>query len=551
MKLKRKHRYLLSVLTGLLLGLSFPYIGSAAPIAFIALVPLLIIEEQVYSSRYRSGKIFWHAYIAFWVYNFTATWWIYYASAGGMIMAVFTNALLMVLPFYLFHWTKRKVGIKEGYISLVFYWLAFEYLHYYWELSWPWLNLGNIFANWTSMIQWYEWSGVTGGTLWILLMNILMFHIIKKALIYREGWNIHSKKLILWGALIVIPWAISLVLYYSHAPEEKGKAWSVAAIQPNVDPYKKFDGITPDQQVRKIIQLGNEVVDEKVDIILAPETAIPFSVLEYRMHEHRLIQPIAEWVNELNGPTLVIGSSTHNFFETKNSPASRPLDNGKGYYEPYNTALVMAPSKEILTYHKSKLVLGVERLPFAKYFGFLENFALDLGGTMGSLGIEKNPKVFQHVDKDQNQLKFASLICYESVYGEFITRFIRKGAQVLFVITNDGWWEDTPGYKQHLAFSRLRAIENRTYVVRSANTGISCFINPRGDVSQATDWWVEGAIKGEVFANKELTVYSSHGDFLGRSSLLVAGLLLLYAIINSLRQLGIATPMSTKDSNKD
>lgn len=544
MELKRKHRYLLSILTGLILGLSFPYIGSAAPLAFVALIPLLIIEEQVYSKRYRSGKVFLHAYIAFFFYNLTATWWIYFASSGGVLMAVLANSLLMVLPFYFFHWTKKKVGVKEGYISLVFYWLAFEYLHYYWELSWPWLSFGNVFANWTSMIQWYEWTGVTGGTLWILVSNIFLFHIIKKAWIYREGWKTHLKKLYLWAALIVLPWLVSTIMYVRYEDDPKGKGLNVVSIQPNVDPYKKFNKIEPIDQIQTIIDLGKKQVDEEVDLILAPETAIPFSINESELEASWLVQPLIEWVNEMNGPTLVIGASTHKVFEEKQSPASRPMKNDQGFFESYNTALVIAPGEPITTYHKSKLVLGVEHLPFAKYLGFLEDFALDLGGTVGSLGIEKSPKVFAH-----NDIPFASLICYESVYGEFITRFVRKGAQAIFIITNDGWWEDTPGYKQHMAFSRLRAIENRRYVVRSANTGISCFINPRGDVSQATGWWVEDVIKGKIQPKTEMTIYSTYGDFLGRSSLLVAGLLLLYAIIKSLRQFGVSTPMTTEDTN--
>jgi len=101
---------------------------------------------------------------------------------------------------------------------------------------------------------------------------------------------------------------------------------------------------------------------------------------------------------------------------------------------------------------------------------------------------------------------------------------------MIFIITNDGWWKNTPGYHQHLSFARLRAIETRRSIARSANTGISCFINQRGDVLQATNWWVATSIKGTINANDEITFYVKAGDYIARISLFVAALILLQLI---------------------
>ena len=112
---------------------------------------------------------------------------------------------------------------------------------------------------------------------------------------------------------------------------------------------------------------------------------------------------------------------------------------------------------------------------------------------------------------------------------------MKKGAELIFIITNDGWWKNTPGYKQHMSFARLRAIETRRSIARSANTGISCFISQRGDVSQPTPWWQEAAISGSINANSELTFYVKHGDYIARVALFLSVLLVLLLVVKRFR----------------
>jgi apolipoprotein N-acyltransferase len=239
-----------------------------------------------------------------------------------------------------------------------------------------------------------------------------------------------------------------------------------------------------------------------------------------------LIQHHSQWQQA----ALFSGASTALFFEQKNSKASRKLVGGPGYIEYYNTSMLLDTSNTVSFIHKSKLVLGVERVPFARWIPWLESLSIENGGTSGTLGIEKEPKVLF-----ANGLPCAPVICYESIYGEFISEQCRKGAEMIFIITNDGWWKDTPGYKQHMSFSRLRAIENRRCVARSANTGISCFINQRGDVLQKTSWWEPAVIKATLLQNKEITFYTKYGDVFGRSFAFVSVLLIIFAFVKKFK----------------
>ena len=145
-----------------------------------------------------------------------------------------------------------------------------------------------------------------------------------------------------------------------------------------------------------------------------------------------------------------------------------------------------------------------------------------MGGSTGSLGPQPEPTVFTDLDS----VKVGAAICYESIFGEWIAGYVKKGAQALFIITNDGWWGDTPGYRQHLQYGRLRAIETRRSIARSANTGTSCFVNQRGDILQPTPWWEASVIKQTINLNDKITFYTRFGDYISKVAILLSFVLI-------------------------
>jgi apolipoprotein N-acyltransferase len=193
--------------------------------------------------------------------------------------------------------------------------------------------------------------------------------------------------------------------------------------------------------------------------------------------------------------------------ESKSSTARKYRDSNS-YFDVYNAAMQINNRSGIQLHYKSKLVPGVEKMPFPAIFGLLDNFAIDLGGTAGSLGMQAHPSVFR-----SGKVAAAPVVCYESIYGDYVREYINQGANIICIMTNDGWWEDTPGYRQHCQYARLRAIEERRSIARSANTGISCFIDQRGEIHQATKWWEPTAIKANLNLNDKRTFYARFGDF--------------------------------------
>ena len=175
---------LYSILSGLLLAFSWPNIGNLTYLIFIAFVPILFLTNKIVNSNIsaKSKRIFLYSFLTFFIFNILTTYWIFHATLFGAISAFIINSLLMSFVFF----ASFKMGCFRknnfGTILFIVTWIAMEYLHLNWDLSWPWLILGNVFASTTYLIQWYEFTGVLGGTLLILLINILFL----KAIISKE-----------------------------------------------------------------------------------------------------------------------------------------------------------------------------------------------------------------------------------------------------------------------------------------------------------------------------------------------------------------------------
>ena len=303
-------------------------------------------------------------------------------------------------------------------------------------------------------------------------------------------------------------------------------------VQPNIDPYKeKFNAqYTPKMQMAKFISLAKEKITNKTKLVIGPETAVQGGLDEDTAMSNDAIRLLN---SDLLGPKspfdLLIGASTYRLFSKKNSSASQPIPNSGTFYESYNTSLFLQYNTKPQFIHKSKLVLGVEKIPFSSAFPFLEEYAIQNGGTSGSLGIENHAKIF-----NMRKQKVAPIICYESIYGDFLTQQTRLGAKLFIIITNDGWWGDTPGYKQHYSFAQLRAIENRRYVIQAANTGTSGVINDRGEVLSSTPYSQTAVMNVSVPLLAEMTYYAKHGDYIGIFAIILFGIMIGYTIFNLL-----------------
>lgn len=517
-----------AALTGALLAISFPGLLPVPVFMFLGLVPLLIIEDEWSKSETKGAgwKVFRYAFNAFLVFNILTTWWVSNAALPPGIFANVANALLMSTAFWLFHKTKKAVP-KFGYVALVVYWICFEYMHLNWDLSWPWLTFGNSFAQVPWWVQWYEFTGVFGGTLLILVVNILVFKTID---LYKRTGVMLRRNVIQIVALIVLPLLISLIVYVRY--EEKGEAVKVVAVQPNYEPHFEKFNVPEPRQVEHFIELAAAKMDSLTDYLVFPETSFENYIEDSEFNGSRSLNRVRDFMKEYPRLTTVMGANVYHNFEPGETLTAHARKIGQAgherFLETYNAGIELSQNSRVVPIHKkSKLVPGPEIFPFKKLLFFLEPLVNQLGGTTAGLGTQEGYVIF-----DSGAARVAPAICYESVYGEYVSGYIRNGrnAELIFVMTNDGWWDDTPGYRQHLYFASLRAIETRRDVVRSANTGSSAFINQRGDILQKTAYDVPIAISGIMHKNDEITFYVIWGDMIARIALFLGIFLLLNTI---------------------
>tara|TARA_B100001115_G_C15820498_1_gene407881 strand:+ start:116 stop:1672 length:1557 start_codon:yes stop_codon:yes gene_type:complete len=505
--------FLFSILSGLLLALSWPNIGGLSYLIFVAFVPLFyFLSEEVMQNNYSRLKLFFCLFSTFFLFNILTTYWIYYATLFGAICAFVINSLLMTLVFYLS--VSLRCFRKNNFRALIFIscWITMEYLHLNWDLSWPWLTLGNVFANTTYFVQWYEFTGVLGGSVFILIINILFL----KLLFYKKQKYLYS---LIFSMLLVF-----LANYFTKAKSEENKV-EVVVVQPNIDPYNEKFTINPINQIEDFIDLARKNITKETKFLIGPETAIQEALWENKIHENASINLLKELQEDFPKLNIIIGATTYKYFANKKSFTARKFINSNNFYDAYNSAIFLSSNNKITIYHKTKLVPGVEKIPFPALLNNFSSLAVNLGGISGSLGSDNDISLFQTTDD-----KILPLICYESIYGDIISQ---KNPDFLCVITNDGWWKNTAGYKQHFQYSRLRAIEHRKYVVRSANTGISGLIDNRGNVIYQTNWDEKTAFTGYLNYVKNRTFYNIYGDYIGRISIFVFITFLIINIVKS------------------
>ncbi len=555
----------LAIISGILLAT--PWLFSLSGFfMFVALIPLLYIEDLFYkrSTPFSSAKLFLLTHIAFLIWNILALWWIMKFSFFAGCIVILLNSFCYTIPFWLFHVTRKNLKLPKTIYSLVFFWCAFEFL--YLNVSWalPGLHLGNAFYKDILFIQWYEYTGILGGTCWIILVNILLYKLIDhlitslckktpntalfsflnqsftkrkilefknfESLVFDVFLSKTQKKVVFLQALtnglgkrktlqiilpvlvIFIPPIISAYLFQHY--QSVGEKNKIMIIQPNIDPYKeKFNGMGPGKQLDKILHITRTAITKDVNLIVCPETALADTIWLDSINLHPHIKKIRHFLKAYPRTKMIIGAE---IYKTTNDNKT-PEDVYKTKI--YNAALQIDTSKNIATYYKEKLIPGVEHHLFP---GIVKRLAPGKENLFMARTPGKNNKIFPDGT--------VPLICYESLYGKYAADYTVKGAKILIIITNDGWFGNTQGYRYHLGIARIRAIESRRSIARSANTGVSALINPKGQIIKHLKWNEAGAISADIQKNHQLTFYAKHGDYLGWICLAFTGLLLMLII---------------------
>lgn len=520
--------------------MSLPYLVSGTGlVSLLGFVPLLCMERVASLSGRKHIWIF--HYSAFVLWNAFTTFWVCNATVGGGIFAIFANALQMSLIFGLFRVSKKHFQGALPYLFLAVAWIAWERFYFDAEISWPWLVLGNAFARSTWAVQWYEFTGALGGSLWIWAANLGIFGLMTALSDGRwSGYNVKAKVASIIGlvCIFVIPLAVSPSIGQKYKDSmNEGKSLEVMMIQPNIDPYHKFQAMSQDQQNAILLTMAEENMKERLHdstaaplLVLAPET-FTSDVITNDISQSRTFRRISTFLKEYPYVNMLFGASSRDYINSRTAPSKTARQVREGLWvESHNSAIMTDGNAREEIFHKNKLVVAVEKTPYPAFFCPIDDA---LGGVMGRC-IGQGDVSLLNVKAQQESIPVGCAICYESVYGEYYTEYVRKGAEAMTIITNDAWWGDTPGYRQHLSYASLRAIETRRAIARCANTGISAIISPSGKIMAATPWWEPAVLRGRIPLRDDVTFFVSHGDITGRVCSFLFVLLLLALIVRLL-----------------
>ncbi len=424
-------------------------------------------------------------------------------AIGLLAVLSFFLSLFVALPIWSSTFIWKRTGIRLT-LTLPICWVASEYIKSWILTGFPWELLGySQFQN-LRFIQIADITGVYGISFVLLSVNCAIAAI-AHALISRRRVAVLEP----CCALVLL----AACLFYGHSRVQEfrdpvGPRLTTLLIQPNIPQNLKWDPGYLNETMQRLFHLSTTQTPNETDLIIWPESATPFlfqNDAAYHKHVFRTLQHSGSW--------LLLGSPSFTQFERSTVF--------------HNSAFLLRPDgSEAGRYDKMHLVPWGEYVPMQTLFPFVNRLVTGIGDFKPGTGI----RLLQLKDT-----AIATLICYEIIFPNLTRQFVRLGGRCIVNITNDAWFGRTCAPYQHLSMAVLRAVENKRFLVRAANTGISAVITPTGEIIAQTELFTEAALPATITAIDQLTLYSVIGDVFAGICLLTAAALLIAARRNKIR----------------
>jgi apolipoprotein N-acyltransferase len=497
--------YFWAALSGALLVLSFPLVN-LWPLAWFFLVPLLLC------TRGKNGKdAFLLGVFAGMIAYLGLIYWVIVAvHRYGNIPLPLAIPVLLLLVIYLslywgvFSFFASFAKEKGGWMALLAFptlWVGLEYLRSFLLSGFPWSLVGySQYLN-TAFVQIADITGVSGVSFLLILVNTLLF-------LWVVAWSEKKRGPIIGTICTVVLVTVTFAYGYwkISAPLKAEKGLTVGVVQGNISQDVKWDSTFQKKTLSIYRDLSLELKEQAPGLIVWPETAVP----SYFPSGAELDETVMDIAHETGTYLLVGGLSAK---EKKKS--AREV---KEVIEVSNSAYLLSPQRRIVgRYDKMHLV------PFGEYIPFSSRFPV-LNKLVGIWNIEAGEKaVLFRLPRG----RFGVMICFEAIFPELCRALVRDGADFMVTITNDAWFGNTSAPYQHLSQAAFRAIENRVWLVRAANSGISGFVDPWGRIRKSSDLFVPAVLSEQIsFRANTITFYTKYGELFARCcSLLALGLI--------------------------
>ena len=544
-----RSRILLAILSGIIIGFSAPPFD-AGWLILVGMFPLLIALRGATSTK-QSMVL---TYIAFFVLHIIVTYWtiisrdLYLRIAGSFFLLL--DPIVFLAPVYFFQKAQRAFGENTGLIALPFIWIFFEYLRTFGDLANPIFTFGNSQTYSQAILQMAHFGGVLGISFWIVTVNVLLFRLYT-LLSENIRLLVRSRKVVALTlscvAIVAIPYVYGYrVIAQSDLDEAERRSVVVGVIQPNIDPYEKWT-THASTQIQTLLSLTREITPRKPDLIIWPETAIPLYILD--KENDSLYSEIRGLIDSIKIP-LLTGFTDLKYYEPNDIvPPSRKNTPDGRLYDIFNAALVLQPGiSTVQKYYKILVLPFFERVPFADLLSFTNLKRIRWNFGKGGYGVGKEATVFTAQTPRGDSIRWSTIICFESFFGGLVRKFVDRGAEFMVVITNDSWWGDLGEPYQHAQLAAMRAAETRRWVIRCANGGISCFVDPYGRIHKKTQLFTRASTSRRITLDRQLTPYVRYGDWPAYISGMVTMMLIATIVIRIRRAKSIMTANEAKGS---
>lgn len=522
---------LLGLLSGVMIGISYPPIPLPY-LVFVAFVPYFFVIQK----REGLADINRFTYFTMFIYNLVTLYWVggwlpnsdpFLMIAGTTLL--FFNPLVFLIPSTLYYFTKKYVNKNLALFLFPLFWITFEFAYSLTDFNFPWLTLGNSLSYFTNYIQIADIVGVYGLSALILFANVFVYRFKKDLL---PGRGINKTALAIFSVIIIIP-----IIYGNYeivSFSSKDGNVKVGLIQPNIDPNEKWKDGNLNDKIDFYFELSQKAIDDGAKIIIWPETALPVYLLAGGYENE--VERIRDFVDTNNISILTGMPDATFYYNVDEAPAdAKPSSSGKVVYTSYNSILLFnSNSREVQKYGKMKLVPFGEKVPLVNSLPFLgEWIKWNVGMSGWNTGLDTT--IFK-VKSGMKEIKVGGIVCIESIYPIFTSVFVEKGAQFIAVVTNDSWYGDTSGPYQHKEISVIRAVENKRSVVRAANGGISCLIDPLGRTLSETSMYTRDYLVVDVSLNNKLTFYTENPWLIPVGASGISIVIILLSIVGKIRR---------------
>ena len=585
-----KNKIFYSALSGLLLSVAFP----PFPIfitTFFAFIPLFfVLNEEEQMPKTLKNRKFPYIYITFFIYHLCSNYWIStvqensdpYLFWAGIALDIF-HPFFFFFPFLLLFISNRLVGKSLSLWLFPMFWTIFEWLHSIGDMGYSWLSIAH--TQYTNL-YWYQIidiAGIWGATFLLAMANILIYKLMLNGkntngkYSFKTLFNSTVKKIygVTIYAIVMIPMTYGFVVMNNFDYERQlaeNNFLNIGLIQPNINPWDKWE-TSRFKQIQTHLRLQDSLINSikevnatgNLHLCIWSETAIP--VLDLSVNRDMKLDFITQDLIRTN-TSLLTGIAKYYFYEPNEDlpVTAKYFDNDENKEFPFssfNAALMINPAQWSIErdiegnfaaenllnnnfreknvtmqfHYKAKLTPFAEGFPYVEYLSFAKDWLRwGVGISAWTKGKKTDNLVVENGGKTA---KIAPIICIESVYPDHVRKFVINGANIISVITNDAWYDYSSGPWQHYVIAATRAIENRRYIARSANSGVTGFIAPTGKTIERAPQYKEIAIAASIpiISSDNLTLYTRYGDYLPQFFCIASILIVLIQYIRIKRNI--------------